>query len=135
MHASFRGNLELMRVLLAAGADVSARDFQQRTPLFYATHGGHNNAIQLLFQSGTHWRLGERVWQTQETVHVRYSLVASGDTQGFGVGLFQCCILKNRLCESSEGAEPIQSRVPTLFKRGPVEESGGRLAIGFQAQR
>ena len=52
MHASHRGNIELMRLLLDTGCDIHAYDFQQRTALFYATHGGHNEAIKFLIQSG-----------------------------------------------------------------------------------
>ena len=52
MHASHRGNLQLMQLLLDTGCDLHACDFQQRTALFYVTHGGHNSALQFLIQSG-----------------------------------------------------------------------------------
>ena len=52
MHASHRGNLQLMQLLLDTGCDLHACDFQQRTALFYATHGGHNSALQFLIKSG-----------------------------------------------------------------------------------
>ena len=67
MHASHRGNIELMRLLLDTGCDIHAHDFQQRTALFYATHGGHNEAIQFLIQSGAQVRkviqYAEMIWK------------------------------------------------------------------------
>ena len=73
MHASHRGNIELMRLLLDTGCDIHAHDFQQRTALFYATHGGHNEAIQFLIQSGAQVRKviqeAEMIWKNNQNTN------------------------------------------------------------------
>lgn len=43
------GNLELMKLLIARGADVNAGNFDRETPLFYAADA---EAVDLLFDSG-----------------------------------------------------------------------------------
>lgn len=46
------GRLESVRALLAAGADVEAKDGKGRTPLILATMGGHLETVHLLLDKG-----------------------------------------------------------------------------------
>lgn len=50
--ASFLGNIETVKVLLAAGASVSARDGHDWTPLHSAASGGGREVIDLLCKHG-----------------------------------------------------------------------------------
>jgi len=43
--ASIRGHVNIARVLVEAGADVNAQDFDMMTPLHYASEYGQNNVI------------------------------------------------------------------------------------------
>ena len=43
---------EVVKELLAAGADVNARDDGDRTPLHRATHCGNTEAVKLLLANG-----------------------------------------------------------------------------------
>ena len=41
------GHIEVVKTLLAAGADVSARDFYKETPLYYAIDGKSTNSLEI----------------------------------------------------------------------------------------
>lgn len=51
-HAAMLGRAEVLRVLLAAGADPNALDDPRSAPLHYAASGGHARAAFLLLQAG-----------------------------------------------------------------------------------
>jgi ankyrin repeat protein len=46
--ASRRGNIDEMKLLIDAGADVNAKDKYEWTPLHCASRYGHTDAIKLL---------------------------------------------------------------------------------------
>merc|ERR1719189_2137734 len=50
--AAMLGRAEVLRVLLAAGADPNALDDPRSAPLHYAASGGHARAVFLLLQAG-----------------------------------------------------------------------------------
>ena len=52
MHTRGRRSSEVVKVLLAAGADVNARDDEGKTPLDYASLNDHSKAVQILIASG-----------------------------------------------------------------------------------
>ncbi|MHC4096327.1 MAG: ankyrin repeat domain-containing protein [Planctomycetota bacterium] len=53
MHfAAYQGHIEVAKFLLAKGADVHAKDSQDRTPLHYAARGGNKNMAQFLIAKG-----------------------------------------------------------------------------------
>jgi ankyrin repeat protein len=52
MLACFEGNLALARRLLAAGADVNARDRDGDTALMFAAFRGHAALVRLLLEHG-----------------------------------------------------------------------------------
>ena len=47
-HAALRGELEIAQLLIAKGADLQAKDHQQRTPLMVARATGHGKVVKLL---------------------------------------------------------------------------------------
>ncbi|KAJ7526360.1 hypothetical protein O6H91_16G003700 [Diphasiastrum complanatum] len=50
--ASQKGHIQIVRVLLAAGASVSSRTRKGMTPLHYAVQGSHKDLIKLLVKRG-----------------------------------------------------------------------------------
>ena len=50
-----QGDLEAVRVLAEAGADVASRDKFGTTPLQMAARGGHREIVRLLGQHGAKW--------------------------------------------------------------------------------
>ena len=46
------GNIEAVKQHLAAGADVNAKGYRERTPLHYAAHGGQKEIAELLIAAG-----------------------------------------------------------------------------------
>merc|ERR1719414_284300 len=56
--AAMLGRAEVLRVLLAAGANPNALDDPRNTPLHHAASGGHARAVFLLLQAGADQMLG-----------------------------------------------------------------------------
>lgn len=50
-YAAHRNQVEIMRELIAAGADVDARDGNQQTPLYAAAWIGHVDAVRVLLDA------------------------------------------------------------------------------------
>ena len=50
--AAERGNVEMIRLLIAAGADVNARGSDYRTALFVAIRNGHSEIVRSLLDAG-----------------------------------------------------------------------------------
>lgn len=56
-NAALRGNLDAVRRLINAGANVNARNNDERmTPLMFAAHGGHAHVIRHLLNRGANAR-------------------------------------------------------------------------------
>lgn len=51
-HAAKNGSLDILRMLLAAGADISIRDKDSETPLKYAARDDRCDAARLLIENG-----------------------------------------------------------------------------------
>ena len=51
--AAYHGNAEMMRLLLAAGADTERRDFNGDRPLLWAARAGQADAIRILVAAGS----------------------------------------------------------------------------------
>jgi len=68
MVASSKGHLEIVVMLLKAGAEVDAKDFFGRTALAHAAVGGHTGIMQELITAGAdvhhidHWRWNALTW-------------------------------------------------------------------------
>lgn len=52
MHAAFHGDIELMKSLLAKGAQIEAQDRYGSTPLMWGAFFGHTQAVSLLLKHG-----------------------------------------------------------------------------------
>ncbi|KAJ1489649.1 ankyrin repeat-containing domain protein, partial [Baffinella frigidus] len=50
--AAYFGSATVVRVLIAAGAEVSAQDTRGMTPLHYAVSCGHDSVSQALLEHG-----------------------------------------------------------------------------------
>lgn len=53
MVAAANGQVDLLRVLLARGADIEAHDFYGRTTIVYAAVNGHADCVRLLLTAGS----------------------------------------------------------------------------------
>lgn len=53
MVAAANGQVDLLRVLLARGADIEAHDFSGRTAIVYAAVNGHADCVRLLLTAGS----------------------------------------------------------------------------------
>ena len=47
-----KGDVDIVRMLVKAGVDISCTTFQERSALYYAAIGGHENTAQQLLQAG-----------------------------------------------------------------------------------
>jgi len=52
MYASYRGNVDIMKILMEAGLDLNVRDEEDRNALYYAIQGKSVEAVKLLFNAG-----------------------------------------------------------------------------------
>ena len=52
MSAAAKDSFESAKILIENGADINARDFNQATPLMYATVRNSHKVIKLLIDSG-----------------------------------------------------------------------------------
>ena len=50
MYAANAGQDEVVRTLLAHGADPNAKDKQSSTPLMFAAQGGHTQMVRMLLE-------------------------------------------------------------------------------------
>ena len=48
--ASAEGNVEAVRILLAAGADIFAQDKEDRTTLFWASAQNHGEVVKMMLE-------------------------------------------------------------------------------------
>jgi uncharacterized protein len=83
--AAFFGQLDAVRVLLAAGADVHAvsRNSLENTPLHAATAGRHSDVALALFEAGADPQVPDAGGYSATTIASENSLVAV--TTAFGV--------------------------------------------------
>ncbi|XP_069670298.1 uncharacterized protein [Periplaneta americana] len=51
---AYKGDLEMVSLLVEKGADVNTEDARKQTPLYYAVSGSHVNVVQFLIDSGAH---------------------------------------------------------------------------------
>merc|ERR1719414_2410820 len=83
--AAMLGRAEVLRVLLAAGADPNALDDPRSAPLHYAASGGHARAVFLLLQAGADQMLGDDFGTTP---------VANAESSGWDTG----SVLQRKAC-------------------------------------
>ena len=50
--------LDIVRLLIAHGADVNAQSSSGNTPLMYACAGGHEDVVRVLLEAGAHVEVG-----------------------------------------------------------------------------
>ncbi|OBT53419.1 hypothetical protein VE04_07004 [Pseudogymnoascus sp. 24MN13] len=50
--ASWKGNIDVVKVLLELGADVTVADSNGETPLYVASHNGHVDVVKVLLEHG-----------------------------------------------------------------------------------
>ena len=54
MEAASAGHTDIVRLLIAHGADVNAQSSSGNTPLMYACAGGHEDVVRVLLEAGAH---------------------------------------------------------------------------------
>ena len=54
MEAASAGHTDIVRLLIAHGADVNAQSSSGNTPLMYACAGGHEEVVRVLLEAGAH---------------------------------------------------------------------------------
>ena len=52
MEAASAGHTDIVRLLIAHGADVNAQSSSGNTPLMYACAGGHEEVVRVLLEAG-----------------------------------------------------------------------------------
>ena len=66
MEAASAGHTDIVRLLIAHGADVNAQSSSGNTPLMYACAGGHEDVVRVLLEAGAHVGVSmvfiKRVW-------------------------------------------------------------------------
>lgn len=62
--AAFHGHMNVMEILLKAGADIHARNVVGETPLLVATSKGHLHAVEWLLEKGADANLGNDQFYT-----------------------------------------------------------------------
>lgn len=65
--ASRFGRTRIVRVLIAAGADVNARDARGRTALMWASYMGYRDLVEVLLAAGADVRIeDDRDWRASD---------------------------------------------------------------------
>ena len=65
--ASRYGRTRIVRVLIAAGADVNARDARGRTALMWASYMGYRDVVDVLLAAGADVRIeDDRHWRASD---------------------------------------------------------------------
>ena len=63
-YAAIKGHKEVVELLIAAGADVNAKDIDEWTPLHRAADAGHKEVAELLIAKGALVNAKDRVGET-----------------------------------------------------------------------
>ena len=58
MEAASAGHTDIVRLLIAHGADVNAQSSSGNTPLMYACAGGHEEVVRVLLEAGANVEAG-----------------------------------------------------------------------------
>ena len=61
MEAASAGHTDIVRLLIAHGADVNAQSSSGNTPLMYACAGGHEDVVRVLLEAGAHVEVSRTV--------------------------------------------------------------------------
>jgi len=62
--ASFYGQIRVMKVLLAAGANFNIRDYLGQTPLWIASYWGRVDAVKVLLAAGADFNICDNLGKT-----------------------------------------------------------------------
>ncbi len=50
--ASMRGHIDILKLFIALGGDIEAKNYHDWTPLYYASYRGHIDIVKLLLDRG-----------------------------------------------------------------------------------
>jgi len=66
-YAALNGHLEIVKILIEKGVNVSARDDWDRTPLHWAAYNGHVEVAKELIANGANVmaKVGRRRWEEE----------------------------------------------------------------------
>lgn len=77
-YAADKGNVEMVQLLLDAGANVNILDAESQSPLTYALICEHVEVIKILLEQGGDWRFGTDVDAEDYSTEIRELLSSYG---------------------------------------------------------
>ncbi len=74
MEAASAGHTDIVRLLIAHGADVNAQSSSGNTPLMYACAGGHEEVVRVLLEAGANVEERFKFFCYSQKLFFKYSL-------------------------------------------------------------
>ena len=90
MRASWRGDRDIVLLLLHSGADVNRMNYNGATAMFYAAAGGNPEVMKALVKSGANLNVKDKLGQSSLHWAVAANQVGMVGVDGWVVGSLVC---------------------------------------------